>query len=77
MTNAADDLKHCVTSYIGGDALYVVKKAHPDWEVTALVSLIIHSKHVPFLPGGIFGPNQDRAALQWSENLKKKETRVL
>jgi N-acetyl-gamma-glutamylphosphate reductase len=26
-----------VTGYIGGDALYVIKKAHPDWEVTALV----------------------------------------
>jgi uncharacterized protein YbjT (DUF2867 family) len=26
-----------VTGYIGGDALHVITKAHPDWEITALV----------------------------------------
>jgi uncharacterized protein YbjT (DUF2867 family) len=26
-----------VTGYIGGDALQVITKAHPDWEITALV----------------------------------------
>ena len=26
-----------ITGYIGGDALYVITRAHPDWEITALV----------------------------------------
>jgi len=26
-----------VTGYIGGDILYALEHAHPDWEVTALV----------------------------------------
>jgi uncharacterized protein YbjT (DUF2867 family) len=26
-----------VTGYIGGDALHAITKAHPDWEITALV----------------------------------------
>lgn len=25
------------TGYIGGEVLYVVSQAHPDWEITALV----------------------------------------
>jgi N-acetyl-gamma-glutamylphosphate reductase len=26
-----------VTGYVGGDALYTIYNAHPDWEITALV----------------------------------------